>query len=101
MSASKLLSKSMSFWVGPRLPSTKTPLLILSSVTWTRRWGHLSASFGSLMRLTRALYFYTIEGESDKDFKCSAFLQRDCARTPQLCGLALLPKTKPIGVQSV
>ena len=62
ISASEFSSASMVFWVIPRLPSAIRPLLVLPAISWTRRWGHLSVSFGSFIRSIRALCFFTITG---------------------------------------
>ena len=79
MSASRLSSANIEFLVGPWLPFELIPLLTLSVVACTMRWGHFSASLGSFRRSKIALYLSTIVGRSRDDFKCSANLQRDCA----------------------
>ena len=101
MSASRLSSTSIEFWVGPHFLFAMTPLLILSAVPYSRRWGCLSMYFDSLMRSMRALCFCAISGRSGEECKYSIFLQQDCASISLLCGLALVPKTDPIVVQSI
>ena len=52
--------KNVTRWVGTNFRSMKTPLLILSVVDRTRRWGCLSVSSGSLMRSISTLRFLTM-----------------------------------------
>ena len=74
---------------------------MLSTEAYARRWGNLSVSLGSLMRYMTVLCFFTIEGRSGEDFKCSAILKRYCVNASQSCELTLEPKTEPMGMQSV
>ena len=99
--ASRLLSASMEFWVGPCFPCVTTPLLILSAVAGTKRRENSYASFGSFTRSMRAFLFCAVLFRYGEDFKCSVFLQRHRARKFQSCGLTLAPKNDPIGVHSV
>ena len=98
MSAIRSSSRDMAFLVGSRLPFALTPMLMLSVASCTMKWGHLSVSFDILMRSTVALCLCTIVGKSREYCKCSASLKRDCANVSQLCGLALVSKTEPIGM---
>ena len=101
MPASKLSYASIVLWVGLHLPSVTTPLMILSAVVWTKRWSHLSVSFGSFMRSMRSLCFCDMLVKSSEDWKYSTFSHKDCTKTFQLCGMILAPNTEPIGVQRV
>ena len=56
-SASMLSSVNVARRVGLHSPYERTPLMILSAVARTRRWGHLSSSFSSLMRSISVLCF--------------------------------------------
>ena len=73
VSASRLTSAKIALWKGPLSPFTRMPLLILSAVTWIRRWFHLSASLGNLMRSKRALCFCMIMDRPVEDCRCSTF----------------------------
>ena len=79
MSAIKLSSANIAFWVVPLSPFSRTPLLTLSTVTCSRRRGNLLGSLGSLMRSVIVLSLCTIVGRSSEDCKCSDFLQRHYA----------------------
>ena len=55
MSASRLSSTNIAFFVGPRVPFEKTPGLRLSLVAGTRSCGHLFKSFGTGIACTLRL----------------------------------------------
>ena len=101
MSASRLSSTNIAFFVGPRVPFEKTPGLRLSLIAGTRSCGHLFKSFGILTRLRRALCFWVRSSRSVVDCKCSASMHLDCASTSQLCGLTFEPNTDPVGMYNV
>ena len=101
MPASRLSSGNIKCLVGPRLPFALMPLLTLSVVAWTMKWGHLSVSLGSFIRSMMALCLCTVVGRSSEDCRCSSSLQRDYENNSQLCGLTLVPKTESMGMQSV
>ena len=81
MHARKFSSTNIELWIVPRLSSAKIPLLVLSAVAWTRKWGDLSACFSSFVSSIRAL-FCTNLGKSGYDCKFSVFVAGFCKNLP-------------------
>ena len=64
ISASRLSSTNIAFWVDPISPFAITPLSMMSTVARSRRWGRLPVFLGSLMRSMMVLFFCTVVGRS-------------------------------------